>query len=169
MRRLPPVLIFFCLLLPARLALALPDGLAGHWRGTLAQGGAELSASVIVLPAPSGFSLDLRLPGVPPIAAGMVPAGRPDVFQVPAESGGLFSFFERGGPRTPLDGAPLVWARATETGLVAYRLVIIADGATELVRVALEPAEDGLLAVTVERRRDGGVAEQWQATLGREG
>lgn len=168
MRSLTLALAFFCLLLPAGLAWAWPRGLDGGWSGTVVRGDAEEPVRVALRPDRTGFVLDLRLPGAAPLLARMVPSGRPGVFQVPAESGGLFSFFDRGEDATPLDGAPLIWSRETMDGLVAYRFVIMRDGDRELLRVALERAADGL-EIAVERRYGRHEPERWQTTLEREG
>ena len=142
----------------------LPDGLSGRWAGVVESEGAAHPVHVAVEAERGGFALDIALPDLPPLRARMVPTEQPRVYQVAAASRGLFGFFDGGGGTDPLDGQPLIWARTTESGVIAYRLAIAPDGGMGLLRIALELAEEGL-RLGVERRVDAQRPTYWQTFL----
>ena len=160
------VLIVLLVLLAAPGARAeLPAGLAGYWRGTVLDEGAELPVDLRLTDSRSGFEIAITLPRTTPLKASMVPAAAPGVFQE-AASRGLFSFFNGDDDRSVLDGRPLIWARQTEEGIVAYRLHVAQDGGSELLRIAVTPSAEGL-AVMLERRLDGMRQPDLQGVLDR--
>jgi hypothetical protein len=142
--------------------------LFGRWAGVVGSDGGDRSARVVLQAQRDGFDLDIAVSDIPALQARLVPSAQPHVYQVAAASGGLFGFFEGSGGASPLDGAPLIWARVTATGLVAYRLAIAPDGGMGLARIAMDVAGGGL-EVAVERRVDAHPPERWQGTLEREG
>ena len=142
----------------------LAEGLHGSWTGVAEGDGAEGPVRVTVGAERDGFALDIALPDIPLLRARMVPTEQPRVYQVAAASRGLFGFFDGGGGTDPLDGEPLIWARTTETGVIAYRLAIAPNGGMGLLRLAIEPAEEGL-HLRVERRVDARPPVRWQTLL----
>jgi hypothetical protein len=142
--------------------------LFGRWAGVVGSDGADRPARVVLQAQRDGFDLDIAVSGLPALQARLVPSGEPHVYQVAAASGGLFGFFEGSGGASPLDGAPLIWARVTTTGLVAYRLAIAPDGGMGLARIVMDAAGSGL-EVQVERRVNAHPPERWLGTLEREG
>lgn len=142
-----------CLFWPQALFAALPDGLAGTWHGTVEFEAEEVPVRAVVRARGDGFEVDLALPEVPALRAHFVPSERPRVYQVAAARRGLFGFFDGGDRSDPFDGEPLVWARASGLGVVAYRLTIAGDGGMALLRIALEPV-DGQLHMSVQQRID---------------
>lgn len=163
MRNTMVILLVACLLWPGQLAAALDEGLTGRWSGTIEPAGDDGRAQVTLRRSGNNFELDLRLPELIRWQGRMAPAGRPGVFE-PDTGGGLFDLFDGGDRANPFDGAPLLWSRTTETGLVVYRLTIAKDGTAELLRVAFSPAADGL-GLEIERRLDGVEPEHWRALL----
>lgn len=156
------IIVWLCW--PQLLLAALPEGLGGSWRGSIEIDGAEESVQATLLDRQDGFELDLEVPGALPLKARLVPTERPQVFEVAAASGGLFGFFDGGDRSSPFDGAPLIWARTGAVGLVAYRLLIGADGGMSLLRIALEPV-DGQLQLRVEQRVDARPPQRFEALL----
>lgn len=142
----------------------LPEGLAGRWAGVVEGDGAERPVRLTIAAERGGFALDIALPDVPPLRARMVPTEEPRVYQVASASRGLFGFFNGEGGTDPLDGEPLIWARTTDAGVIAYRLAIAPDGGMGLLRIALELAEGGL-GLRVERRVDAQGPVRWQIRL----
>lgn len=158
------VVLLACLSWPLDGRAQLAEGLAGRWAGVVASDGAERPVRLTLAVERGGFALDITLPDAPPLRARMVPTEEPRVYQVAAASRGLFGFFDGGGGTDPLDGEPLIWARTTATGVIAYRLAIAPDGGMGLLRIAIEPAEDGL-HLRVERRIDAQPPTRWQTLL----
>ncbi len=142
-----------CLFWPQALLAALPDGLAGTWHGTVEVEADEVPVRAVVWAQADGFEVELDLPEVPALRAHFVPSERPRVFEVAAAPRGLFGFFNGGERGNPFDGEPLVWARASGLGIVAYRLTIAGDGGMALLRIVLEPV-DGQLQMSVQQRID---------------
>ncbi len=142
--------------------------LFGRWSGVVGSDGAERSARVVVQAQRDGFELDIAVSGIPALQAQLTPSAQPHVYQVAAAQGGLFGFFEGSGGTSPLDGAPLIWARVTATGLIAYRLAIAPDGGMGLARITMDSSAGGL-EVHVERRVNAHQPDRWQGTLEREG
>lgn len=153
------------LLLASGARADLPRGLAGYWRGSVAEAGVELPVDIRLDPADNGFEIAITLPRTLPFKATLVPAAAPGVFEE-AQTGGLFSFFRSGRDRSVLDGRPLLWARRAAEGIIAYRLQIGSSGDVEFLRIALAPSADGL-EVTVERRLDGVAQPGMQGVLQR--
>jgi len=163
MRRAAVLATLAWLASPAIGLAALPDGLAGRWRAIVPDQDSERSATATLVQRGSGFEIDIDVPGTPHLGARMTPTERPQVFQV-AAGRSLFGLFESEQSTDPFDGPPLLWARITDTALIAYRVAVANDGALTLVRVALEPVETGL-EMSVQLRLDGSVAEEWLVTL----
>jgi hypothetical protein len=161
-------LLLAALLWPADGRAQPATDLFGRWTGVIGSDGGDRSARVVLQAQRDGFDLDIAVSDIPALQARLVPSAQPHVYQVAAASGGLFGFFEGSGGASPLDGAPLIWARVTATGLVAYRLAIAPDGGMGLARIAMDVAGGGL-EVAVERRVDAHPPERWQGTLEREG
>lgn len=157
-------LFWACLFWPQLLHAALPEGLAGAWRGVVEIDGAEVAVGATLVQHGDGFDLALTLPDTPPLQALFVPSPQPRVFEAAAASRGLLSFFDGGDSSNPFDGAPLIWARESGLGLVAYRLAIAADGGMALLRVALEPVEAGV-QLQLERRIDARPAQRFVIML----
>ncbi len=168
MRGIAVVLLVLGLLWPLGGAAQLPDGLAGSWVGTVESDAREGQVRIALQAQGDGFELELALPGVPPVRAQMVASELPRVYQTAAAPRGIFSFFEGAGRTDPFDGVPLIWARTTATSIVAYRLAIAANGGMGLVRIAVEPLEEGL-QMRVEERVDTRPPARWQAQLERQG
>jgi hypothetical protein len=116
-----------------------------------------------------GFDLDIAVSGLPALQARLVPSGEPRVYQVAAASGGLFGFFDGSGGASPLDGEPLIWARVTTTGLVAYRLAIAPDGGMGLARIVMDAAGSGLAVAVSSVGSTRTRPTRWLGTLEREG
>lgn len=148
---------------PAIGLAALPNGLEGRWRATIANPDGERIATATLVERGSGFEIDIDAPGAPHLAARMAPTERAQVFQV-AAARSLFGLFESEQSTDPFDGPPLLWARTTDSALVAYRVAVARDGALTLVRIALEPVETGV-EMWVQLRLDGSVAEDWRIIL----
>ncbi len=147
------LIVLFVLLAGPAARAELPEGLDGYWRGSVLDEGAELPVDLRLRNSRDGFEMAITLPRTTPLKASMVPAAAPDVFQE-AASGGLLGFFNGDDDRSVLDGRPLIWARRTEGGIIAYRLQIAQDGGSELLRIALTPRAEAL-EVMLERRLDG--------------
>ncbi len=145
--------VIACFCWPQLLFAALPEGLAGQWRGVVEIDGAEAVVGATLVQRGDGFDLALTLPEMPALRAFFVPSQEPRVFEVAAASRGLFGFFDGGDSSNPFDGAPLIWARESGLGIVAYRLSIAADGGMALLRVALEPVGAGV-ELQLQRRID---------------
>jgi hypothetical protein len=156
--------VFACLFWPQLLLAALPEGLAGQWRGVVEIDGVEAAVGATLVERGDGFDLALSLPGTPALQVRFVPSQQPRVFEVAAASRGLFGFFDGSDSSTPFDGAPLIWARESGLGIVAYRLVIAPDGGMALLRVALEPVEAGV-QLQLERRIDARPAQRFVVML----
>ena len=160
--------VIACLFWPQLLFAALPESLAGNWQGVVEIDGAEAPVRVALVDRGDGFEVDLDMPGATPLQARLVPSEQARVFEVAAASRGLFGFFNGGDQSNPFDGAPLIWARASGVGIVAYRLAIAADGGMALLRIALEPIEDQV-RVSVEQRVDARRPLRFETLLERAG
>ena len=167
MRAIPIVLL--AVLLAGNARGEPVDALAGDWRGALqATGGdaaGELPIEMRLDPSRRGFAIAVTMPVTAPFQARMVPGPAPNIFEEEA-SGGLFSFLETGDDRSVLEGRPLLWARQTAAGLVAYRLENFPEGNSELLRIVIEPAADQL-EVVLERRLDGVAGPELHGVLDR--
>lgn len=144
-----------CLGWPQVVLAALPEGLAGVWRGVVEIDGTEAEVRLTLSDREPGFGLALTLPETPALRADFVASARPGVFEVATARRGLFGFFDDGDQSNPFDGEPLIWARASGLGVVAYRLTIGANGEMGLLRVALEPVGEGV-QIEVDQRVDAG-------------
>jgi hypothetical protein len=111
-----------------------------------------------------GFDLSIVLPGVPPLRARLVPGERRQVFEVETGRHGIFDLFDAGDRPNPFDGEPLIWARSSAVGIVAYSLTITADGGMRLWRIALAPV-DGKLEMAVDRRIDADPPSRFDVLL----
>jgi len=161
-------LVAACLLWPQALVAGLPEGVAGNWRGVVEIETGEAAVRAILRTRGDGFEIDISLPEAPPLRAQLVPSEEPRVFQVAAARRGLFGFFDGGDRSNPFDGEPLIWARSSALGIVAYRLTIGADGGMTLLRIAFEP--DGeRLEMSVERRIDAEPRTRFDVLLERSG
>jgi hypothetical protein len=160
------VLLACCLLWPLSGLAELPEGVAGRWSGTVFLGDRERPIEITIKERGGGFSIDLILPDIVPLRADLVATDEPQVFEVAAESGGLFGFFGGGSERgtDPLSGTPLVWARTTTFGLVVYRLAVHPDGDMGLLRAALDVIGDSA-ELSVERRINVRPPERFQTVL----
>ncbi len=163
MRRAAVLATLTWLASPAIGLAALPDGVAGRWQAIVADQDGERTATAMLVERGSGFEIDIDVPGTPNLAARMTPTERPQVFQV-AAARSLFGLFESEQSTDPFDGPPLLWARTTDSALIAYRVSVANDGGLTLVRVALAPVETGL-EMSVQLRLDGSVAEEWLVVL----
>lgn len=152
------------LLWPQALVAGLPEGVVGDWRGVVESATDEATVAVSLRPRGDGFEVDISLPEGPPLRAELVPSDQPQVFQVTAERRGLFRFFDGSDRSNPFDGEPLIWARSTVLGIVAYRLTIGADGELTLLRIALDQL-DQRLQMTVERRIDAAPPARFNVLL----
>lgn len=161
------LMLAFLLLLPYRAADAFDGALVGSWAGTLENGDPGRPVRLTLAREGSGFVVDADLPGIVSGRSRMVPTDQPGVFQEGTRER-LFSFFESSTRSNPFDGAPMLWSRSTEHGLVIYRLTIGRDGTAELLRLALEADADAA-TLAVERRHDGEPPERWQARLEQRG
>ncbi len=160
--------IIACLFWPQLLLAALPQGLAGDWQGVVEIDGAKAPLRLALVDRGQGFEIDFDVPGAAPLRARLVPSEQARVFEVAAASRGLFGFFDGGDRSNPFDGAPLIWARASGIGIVAYRLAIAADGGMALLRIALEPMDDQM-RVSVEQRVDARPPQRFEALIERAG
>ena len=157
-------LVVACLLWPQGLVAGLPEGLAGGWLGVVEVEGGEATVRVTLRQRGQGFEIDIHLPEGPPLRAELVPSDQPQVFQVAAERRGLFGFFDGSDRSNPFDGEPLIWARSSAVGIVAYRLTIGSDGELTLLRIALEQF-DQRLEMAVERRIDAASPARFNVLL----
>jgi hypothetical protein len=157
-------LLWACVLWASPLLAALPEGLEGEWQGAVEIDGAQGVVLASLVDRGQGFEVELVVPGAAPLQARFVPSERARVFEVAAASRGLFGFFDGSDRANPFDGAPLIWARASGVGIVAYRLAIATDGGMTLLRIALEPIE-GQLQVKVEQRVDARPALRFETLL----
>jgi hypothetical protein len=112
------------------------------------------------------FSVALSGPGGALLDASFVAGSRKDVFDPPAERGGLMALMFGSAAPNPLEGKPLGWARRTTDELVVYRLEV-QDGPFRLDRVAIKPIGDRV-ELTVERREHDRAPETFSATLQRQ-
>jgi hypothetical protein len=160
--------LLVCCLWPLAALAELPEGLAGRWSGTVVVNDRARPIEVVVAQRGDGFAVDLILPDILPLRAELVATDEPQVYEMAAASGGLFGFFDGGRQRDadPLSGSPLVWARTTSMGMVAYRLAIAPEGDMGLLRVALDVVEEGL-ELRVERRINVRAPERFEALLTR--
>ena len=161
-------LVAACLLWPQALVAGLPEEVAGDWRGIVEVETGEATVRAILRAHGDGFEIDISLPEAPPLRAQLVPSEERRVFEVAAARRGLFGFFNGGDRSNPFDGEPLIWARSSALGIVAYRLTIGADGGMTLLRIAFEP--DGeRLEMAVERRIDAEPRTRFAVLLERSG
>jgi hypothetical protein len=100
------------------------------------------------------------------VEASFIAGARKDVFDPPAERGGIMGFVFGSASPNPLEGKPLAWARRTADELVVYRLEV-QDGPFRLDRVAIKPLGDRV-EVSVERREHDRAPETFSATLQRQ-
>ena len=158
--------ILFCCLWALPALAELPEGLVGRWLGAVVLDDRERPIEIVVSPRSDGFAVDFILPDIVPLRAELVATDKPRVYEMAAASGGLFGFFDGGRQRgaDPLSGSPLVWARTTSFGMVAYRLAIAPEGDMGLLRVALDVVADGL-DLRVERRINVRPPERFEALL----
>ena len=151
------------LALPGLALAALPEGLAGHWRGSFTDSEGKKAASAKIIAQGDAFEMDISAAGAPHLNAKMEATERPHVFQV-AAARSLFGLFESEQSSDPFEGPPLLWARTTERALIAYRISVANDGTLTLFRVGLESIESGV-EMSVQVRLDGKLAEDWRIML----
>ena len=152
------------LLWPQALVAGLPEGIAGRWSGVVEAATGEATVRAILQPRGDGFEVDIGLPEGPPLRARFLPTDEPHVFQIATSRRGLFGFFDGSDRSSPFDGEPLIWARSSVVGIVAYRLSIAADGGMTLLRIAFEPV-DTRLQMSVEQRIDADPRSRFDVLL----